>query len=118
MYVSSICLKTGVRKPDVAQALLVRTRRPQAALLLEMKQGTPVDTPQQQEEVLLRLWPLIDEVNRVFTDYARTTGELNLILSAAKRMARVARGTVQRSATVGLYEEELDLIFAKSTAAA
>ena len=104
--------------PDVAQALLVGTGRPQAALLLEMKQGTPLDTPQQREEVLLRLWPLIEEVNRMCPDYARITRDFTLILSPAKRMARSAKGTVQRSATVDLYEEELDLIFAKTTAAA
>ena len=41
-----------------------------------------------------------------------------MILSPAKRMARGAKGTVQRSATVGWYKKELDLMFAKTMAAA
>ena len=106
------------RSPDVTQALLVGTERPQAALLLEMKQGTPLETPQQWEEVFLRLWPLVEEANKMCPEYARLTRELTMILSPAKRMARGAKGTVQRSVTVGLYEKELDLMFAKTMAAA
>ena len=104
--------------PDVAEALLVGTGRPQAALLLEMKQGTPLETAQQREEVLLRLWPLVEEVNKMCPIYAKITKDLTLILSPAKSMARAAKGTVQRRATVVLYEKELDMIYAKFTAKA
>lgn len=103
--------------PIVAEALLVGTRRPQAALLLEMKQGTPLETPQQREEVLLRLWPLVEEVNKMCPTYAKITKDLTLFLSPAKPMPRTAKGTVQRSATMALYEKELDMIYAKATAA-
>ncbi len=104
--------------PDVAEALLIGTGRPQAALLLEMKQGTPLDTSQQREEVLLRLWPLVEEVNEMCPTYAKITRDLTLILSPAKPMARAAKGTVQRSTTVALYEEELDAIFENAKVAA
>ncbi len=107
-----------VSSPDVAEALLVGTGRPQAALLLEMKQGTPMETPEKREEVLLRLWPLVEEVNNMCPTYAKITRDLTLILSPAKPMARAAKGTVQRSATVALYEKELDVIFAKVKATA
>ena len=98
--------------PDVAAALLVGTGRPQAALLLEMKQGTPLETDRQREKALLRLWPLVEEVNKMCPEYAKITKDLTLILSPAKPMARAAKGTVQRRATVTLYEKELDAIFA------
>lgn len=104
--------------PDVAQALLVGTGRPQAALLLEMRQGTPLDTAQQREEVLSRLWPLVEEVNRMCPTYAKMTKDLTLILSPGKPMARAAKGTVQRQATVVLYEKELDLVYANFSAKA
>ena len=104
--------------PDVTEALLVGTGRPQAALLLEMKQGTPLETARQREEVLSRLWPLVEEVNRMCPTYAKITKDLTLILSPAKPMARAAKGTVQRRATVALYEKELDMIYAKFTAKA
>ena len=99
------------RSPDLAEALLFGTGRPQAALLLEMKQETLLETPQQPEEVLLRLWALVEEVNKLYPEYARLTRELTMILRPAKRMVRGAKGTVQRSATVALYEEELDVNF-------
>ena len=98
--------------PDVTEALLVGTGRPQAALLLEMKQGTPLETARQREEVLSRLWPLVEEVNRMCPTYAKITKDLTLILSPGKPMARAAKGTVQRRATVTLYEKELDMIYA------
>ena len=104
--------------PDVAEALLVGTGRPQAALLLELKQGTPLETARQQEEFLSRLWPLIEEVNNMCPEYAKITKDLTLILSPAKPMARASKGTVQRQATVALYEKELDMIYAKVTAKA
>ena len=105
-------------RSEVARELLVGTGRPQAALLLEMKQGTPLETPQQREEVLLRLWSPIEEFNQMRPEYGRLNRELTMILSPAKRMGRGARGTVQRSLTVELYEKGLDLISAKNMATA
>ena len=104
--------------PDVAEALLVGTGRPQAALLLEMERGTPLETLQQREEVLVRLWPLVEEVNKMCPTYAKITQDLTLILRPAKPMARAAKGTVQRATTVALYEEELDMIYANVMAKA
>ncbi|KAL6713342.1 hypothetical protein ACLMJK_008807 [Lecanora helva] len=103
------------RSPDIEGALLVGTGRPKAALLLEIKRGKPQETPQQREDILLQLWPLIEEVNTMCPTYAKITRDLTLILSPARPMARAAKGTVQRSATVALYEKELDMIFARST---
>lgn len=104
--------------PDIAEALLVGTGRPQAALLLEIKKGIPLETPQQREEIMLRLWPFVEEVNKMCPTYAKITKDLTLILSPAKPMARAAKGTVQRSATVALYEKELNMMYAKVVVAA
>ena len=67
---------------------------------------------------LLRLWPLVEGVNKMCPECARLTRELTMNLTPAKRMGRGARGTVQRSLAVELYEKELDLMFAKNLATA
>ena len=103
--------------PDIAEALLVGMGRPQVALLLEIQKGIPAETPQQREEILMHLWPLVEEVNKMCPTYAKITKDLTLILSPGEPMARAAKGTVQRSATVALYEKELNTIYANVMAA-
>ncbi|MCJ1390498.1 hypothetical protein MMC18_003358 [Xylographa bjoerkii] len=101
---------------DVVEGLLVGMRRSQAALLLEMKPDAPLGTPEECEETVLRLWPLVKEVNRMCPTYAKITGDLILFLSPARPMARSAKGTVQRSVTVAMYEQELEKLYAEAAA--
>jgi len=105
------------RHPDVQEALLVGTQRPQAALLLEMKATTPLETPQQQADAIARIWPVIQDANQLCPVYAKITEEHILLVAPHKPMARAAKGTVQRKATTQLYEEELDQLFARAAAA-
>ena len=96
--------------PSVQEVLLVVTRRPQAALLLEMGVNTPI-TATDQPEFIETLWPTIEEANQMCPVYARITKQHTLIVDPQKPMAGSGKGTVQ------LYEEELDRLFDKATAA-
>ena len=100
--------------PEVQEVLLVGMRRPQAALLLEMKAGTPVETAEERAEAIARLWPVIEAANQMCPTYAKITKERILFTEAQKPMARGAKGTVQRRGTLQLYEEELEGLFAKA----
>ena len=100
--------------PEVQEALLVGTRRPQAALLLEMKPGMPLETTEQRAEAISRLWPVIEEANQMCPTYAKVTQDNILFVEAHKPMARGGKGTVQRRATVQLYGEELDGLSARA----
>lgn len=101
--------------PNVQEVLLVGTRRPQAALLLEMGPNTPT-TSSEQVELIEKLWPTIEEANQMCPAYAKITKQHVLFVDLQKPMARSGKGTVQRSATVQLYEKELDQLFDKATA--
>ena len=105
------------RHLNVQQALLVGTRQPQAALLLEMKADTPLETPEQQADAIARLWPVIQDANQLCPAYAKISKELILFVDPHKPMARAAKGTVQRRATVQLYERELNELFTTAAAA-
>lgn len=95
---------------DVHEALLVGTRRPQAALLVEMKPGTESPTNEQWGEAIARIWPVIEDANRLCPAYAVITRE-RILFTDSRSMVRTAKGTMQRPATVQLYEKELDALF-------
>lgn len=97
--------------PEVKEAILVGVRRPQAALLLEMDDNVPIQTPELQAAGLSRLWPVIDQANQMCPSFAKVTRELVLFLDKEKPAARAAKGTVQRQQTLQLYEKELDALF-------
>lgn len=102
--------------PNVREVLLVGTRRPQAALLIEMGSNTPTTLPEHVELLIETLWPTIEDANQMCPAYAKITKQHVLFVDAQKPMARSGKGTVQRPATVQLYEQELDQLFAKATA--
>ncbi|KAI9867753.1 MAG: hypothetical protein M1830_005759 [Pleopsidium flavum] len=104
------------RHPDVQEALLVGTRQPQAALLLDMKSDTPLETAEQQADAIARLWPVIQDANQQCPAYAKITKEHILFVDPHKPMARTPKGTVQRRGTTQLYEEELNKLFTRAAA--
>lgn len=95
---------------DVHEVLLVGTRRPQAALLVEMKPGAEPQTNEQRVEAIARIWPAVEHANRLCPAYAVIRRE-RIMFTDSRSMARTAKGTVSRPATVQLYEQELDALF-------
>lgn len=96
---------------QVQEVLLVGTRRPRAALLLEMTAYTPMETSEQRAAAIELVWPAIEATNRMSPTYAQVRKELVLLTTMQKPMVRSGKGTVQRPTTVQLYEKELDEIF-------
>lgn len=92
------------------------TQRPQAALLLEMKATTPLETPEQQADAIAHVWSVIQDANQLSPVYAKVTKEHILLVDPHKPMARTAKGTVQRKTTTQLYKGELDKLFARAAA--
>lgn len=97
---------------EINSALLVGTGRPQAGLLLEMMPGFEVDSVEDERATIERLWPTIEEANKMCTIYARMTKELVCFATPSKPLERTPKGTVQRAMSVKLYETELDELFA------
>lgn len=100
-----------VQHPEVEEALLVGTRRPQAALLVAMRVEIPLASPEERKEAIERLWPTIKESNETCPAYAELTEGHILFVSPQKPLMKTAKGTIQRSSTERLYNQELDQLF-------
>lgn len=101
--------------PEVESTLLVGDQRPQAALLIAMNTGESLYSAEERSKAISRLWPTIIESNETCPVYAKLTKSHILFAHAQKPMVKTGKGAVQRSATIGLYEEELDRLFARAS---
>jgi hypothetical protein len=86
--------------PEVAEVLLVGTRRPKAALVLRLEDGGVVDDA---------LWGKIEEVNGSSPVYARV--QRNMVLLVQEPFLRTAKGSVRKVDMARMYERELDSLY-------
>jgi acyl-CoA synthetase (AMP-forming)/AMP-acid ligase II len=86
--------------PEVAEALLVGTRRPKAALVLRLEDGGVVDDV---------LWGKIEQVNKSSLVYARV--QRNMVLLVREPFLRTAKGSVRKVDMARMYERELDTLY-------
>ena len=94
--------------PDVKATLFVGVRRPRGALLVELR-----DPAIDKNDFIESLWPVVDEANQTVPPTAKIMRELILLTDPEMPMLRTAKGTVERSTTVKLYEKRLDELFEK-----
>ncbi|KAF4628666.1 hypothetical protein G7Y89_g9485 [Cudoniella acicularis] len=94
--------------PDINALLFVGTRRPRGALLVELREITT-----SKEEAVERIWPVIHDANQTVPPTAQIWKELILFTEMGLPMKRTAKGTIERAATVKMYEQKLDELFAK-----
>lgn len=107
--------KRIAQHPDVKEVLFVGTGRSHAALLLEM---TGPYNRDERTQIMERIWPTIEEANRICPVYAKIIPEHVLFVQSEKPMARSGKGTVQRRETMQRYEKELSEILVSVPTAA
>ncbi|KAI1763791.1 putative NRPS-like enzyme [Hypoxylon sp. FL1150] len=98
------------RNPELTGALVVGSQRLQAALLIEPVAG-PLTTAE-QAALIERVWPSVEEANRVAPAYARVQKTLIFITAPDRPLIRAGKGTIQRPASLAQYEAEIDKIYA------
>lgn len=98
--------------PGIQEVLLVGTGRPQAALLVEMRESVSPLLP--REEAVERIFKGIEAANETSPPTARITKQHVLFTKEGKPMVRTAKGSVQRRATVEAYKEELGTLFQRA----
>jgi acyl-CoA synthetase (AMP-forming)/AMP-acid ligase II len=86
---------------EVAEALLVGTRRPRASLILRLKDGGE-GTPD-------GVWNFIEEINKDMFEYVKV--RKNMILVVQEEFLKTPKGSVRRKAMGELYEKELDNLY-------
>ncbi|KAL1800694.1 hypothetical protein ACET3X_001036 [Alternaria dauci] len=86
--------------PGVAEVLMVGTRRPEASLIVRLKDGVGVDD----------IWDTVEDVNKDSPVYARVAKEMILVVQ--EPFPQTPKGSVQKRALLDLYEKELDALYA------
>ena len=98
--------------PDVSSVLVMGQGRFQSALLVEAKK--PPNSLEEKEQLLDKIWPLVERANKDCPAHGRISKEFVLFTTPEKPMLRASKGTVQRMSTVKLYEPELNRIYEAS----
>lgn len=91
-------------------ALVVGAQRFQASLLVEF--GDKALDPSERAAAIEKIWPSIEEANRVCPAHARIAKTHILFTAPEKPMLRAGKGTVQRAGTIALYAKELEALYA------
>lgn len=98
--------------PEVATAIVIGTQRFQAALLIDTVPYVGELNTRQKAELIEKIWPSVQEANRVAPAHARVEKALVLILPADRPIIRAGKGTVQRAASVDQYAKEIERLYA------
>ncbi|KAJ4351706.1 uncharacterized protein N0V89_007049 [Didymosphaeria variabile] len=96
----------------VQHCILIGTGRDTPVAIIELRQEYSSDPEGARKAILAELGPKIDEANRA----ADTTGQLSkdaIILAKREKPCVISgKGTVQRKATVALYQREIEELYA------
>ncbi|PPQ80241.1 hypothetical protein CVT25_003501 [Psilocybe cyanescens] len=86
----------------------------QAGVLIELKPTYSFDPSVEINVIQGRnlMWPVIEEANRVAPAFSRIFKELIIFTSPGKPLPRAGKGTVMRKATLALYHEEIEALYA------
>lgn len=96
--------------PEVKAALVVGQQRFEASLVVELI-SEEIFTPDQKFELIERIWPVVHEANMQCPGHARVSKSKILLADSTKPFLRAPKGTIQRQATLNMYEKELDDLY-------
>ncbi|KIW12711.1 hypothetical protein PV08_09989 [Exophiala spinifera] len=98
--------------PEVKSALVGGAQRFEAFLLIELVNPKNMNTDE-RHELLDRLWPIIADANFTAPAHARISKTKVIFSRPDKPFPRAGKGTVQRRATMDLYQEQIDEAYAE-----
>lgn len=101
------------RHPDVKSALVVGHQRFEASLLIELIKDEELSL-QEQKAMIESVWPIVQQANTQCPAHARVSKSKILLADPALPFLRAPKGTVQRQATLDLYEEKLNKLYLES----
>ncbi|KAF8129526.1 acetyl-CoA synthetase-like protein [Boletus edulis] len=87
--------------------------RNQVGVLIEPRPEHALDVNDEKAVAEFRnqIWPAIEEANKSSPAFSRIFKELILITSQDRPMSRTPKGTVQRKATLNVYEAEINALY-------
>ncbi|KAF8840152.1 acetyl-CoA synthetase-like protein [Paxillus ammoniavirescens] len=99
--------------PLVKGAIMFGRERNQVGILIEPQPEYIVDIMDDKAvaEFRNKIWPVIEEANMTAPAFSRIFKEMILIASKSKPILRTHKGTLQKKATVKVYETEIDALY-------
>ncbi|KAK7752885.1 putative NRPS-like protein biosynthetic cluster [Diatrype stigma] len=101
--------------PELGGAIVLGSQRFQAALLIEPASDAQLTTAE-EAALIERVWPSVEEANKVAPAHARVEKALILVTSHDRPLIRAGKGTLQKSASLAQYTEEIDRLYAHADA--
>ncbi|KAK4233215.1 hypothetical protein C8A03DRAFT_39096 [Achaetomium macrosporum] len=98
--------------PGVRGALVVGSNRFQPALIVE-----PAHHPKSEEDAkafLDSVWPYVVKANKETVAHGQIGRQFLVLSNPDKPFLRAPKGTIQRAATIKLYQEEIDTIYERA----
>ncbi|KAJ7466248.1 putative aminoadipate reductase [Mycena galericulata] len=95
--------------PDIAGAVMFGSERAQAGIIIETIPSLQIDG--QLAELRNKIWPTIEEANRISPAFSRIFKEMIIFTSRDKPLPRAGKGTVLRKAAINLYSPEIEAIY-------
>ncbi|KAI1460021.1 putative NRPS-like enzyme [Annulohypoxylon moriforme] len=100
------------QNPELSGALVIGAQRFQAALLIEPVSQTAPLTTADQAALIERIWPSVEEANKAAPAHARIEKTMILVTTADRPLIRAGKGTIQRSASLTQYGDDIDKLYA------
>ncbi|KAG4420085.1 hypothetical protein IFR04_006744 [Cadophora malorum] len=101
------------RHPEVKAALVVGHQRFEAALLVERIKDTELSALE-QEDLIDSIWLVVQDANKNCPAHARVSGSKIMLAAPAMPFIRAPKGTIQRQATLNLYEDKISKLYLES----
>ncbi|KAI9647265.1 hypothetical protein NHQ30_003648 [Ciborinia camelliae] len=99
--------------PDVRSTIIVGQARFQPAVIIELAHPVEVNE-ENKKELITSIQPFIDAANKDSPTHGQIKDGFVAFAKPEKPFLRAGKGTVQRAATVKLYEPEIEELFANT----
>lgn len=94
--------------PAIAAAVVGGQQRSRPFLLVEPAAEI---SPDAETEFIQSIWPAVEEENKKHFEAARLQKELVVVVAPGKKVSRTAKGSVDRTATLDAFEQEIDRVY-------
>ncbi|KAJ6611012.1 hypothetical protein B0H10DRAFT_1953401 [Mycena sp. CBHHK59/15] len=99
--------------PFVTGAVMFGREREQTGILIETIPSLQIDVRDatQLTELRNKLWPMIEEANKIAPAFSRIFKEMIIATSVDKPFPRAGKGTVMRKAAISLHALEIEALY-------
>ncbi len=100
--------------PRIQSAVVGGASRKHPFVILELTGDKILRTENERQEAMDRIWPAVERVNKMASEYVSLKRELVIFSSPDKPVKRVAKITVVRKQVLIEYEKEVDAAYERA----